>query len=405
MCAATVIGVGSLPVALFGLRQLASTTTDQLSGPAQITDFVAIYSGARLLITDPAHLYAPGAVAAIDQSLTDTDRFDRPFSFLPNAALLLAPLGATPYGPAYAVWLIVGLVALWLSIWLLAPQRWLWPMLLALFLPVQLALIMGQTPPLALLAFCGLVRLLSRRSTLAGVLLGLSPVTWKPQLFLPTFTVALLAGRRWRTVAGLLGVPALLCGAVLAVAGLHLIGDYQQQGAEMLTQVGTGRSVESAGQTVLGLCQAMFGPGSIAAALGIAGSVVVELAIGLMWWRGLRNDGRCDLQLAALPIAAVLAAPHALGYELTTWLASAWLLLRYAETRASAMPVVIGLCLTGWLTGNIIILTENDIGFPWAAVQGVATLGVIVWLYASHPPADHVPESADVNRKPSYTSA
>jgi len=42
------------------------------------------------------------------------------------------------------------------------------------------------------------------------------------------------------------------------------------------------------------------------------------------------------------------------------------------------MPVVVGLCLTGWLTGNIIILTENDIGFPWAAVQGLLTLSVIV---------------------------
>jgi len=42
------------------------------------------------------------------------------------------------------------------------------------------------------------------------------------------------------------------------------------------------------------------------------------------------------------------------------------------------MAVLVGLCLTGWLTGNIIILTENDIGFPWAAVQGLLTLSVIV---------------------------
>jgi hypothetical protein len=131
-------------------------------------------------------------------------------------------------------------------------------------------------------------------------------------------------------LGGLLGVPAVLCGGVLALAGLRLIVDYQQQGAEMLTQVGTGRSVESAGQTLLGLCQSIFGPGPIAAALAIAGSVLVELAIGMMWWRGLRADARSSLQLAAVPVAAVLAAPHALGYELTTWLASAWLLLRYA---------------------------------------------------------------------------
>ena len=123
----------------------------------------------------------------------------------------------------------------------------------------------------------------------------------------------------------------------------------------------------------------------MAAVLGVGGSVAVEVAVGLLWWRGLRADGRSDLQLAALPLAAVVAAPHALGYELTTWLASAWLLLRYARARPTIQPVVVALCLTGWLTGNIIILTENDIGFPWAAIEGLATLSCIVWLYRSDP--------------------
>jgi len=60
------------------------------------------------------------------------------------------------------------------------------------------------------------------------------------------------------------------------------------------------------------------------------------------------------------------------------------LLLRYALARAAAMPVVVGLCLTGWLTGNIIILAENDIGFPWAAVQGLVSVAVMVRLYFAH---------------------
>ena len=60
------------------------------------------------------------------------------------------------------------------------------------------------------------------------------------------------------------------------------------------------------------------------------------------------------------------------------------MLLRYAQARAAAMPVVVRLCLTGWLTGNIIILTENDIGFPWAAVQGLVSVAVMVRLYFAH---------------------
>src|SRR5205807_1988918 len=71
---AAVIALASLPFALFGLLQLGATTVAQLSGPAQVTDFVAIYSGAHLAATEPAKVYAPAAVAALDHALTGVGR-------------------------------------------------------------------------------------------------------------------------------------------------------------------------------------------------------------------------------------------------------------------------------------------------------------------------------------------
>ena len=390
--AALLVGLASLPFAAFGLAQLATTAVAQLHGPAHVTDFVAISSGPRLLLSDPGHLYAPGAAAALDRSLTATDRFDRPFSFLPPAAIELAPLGLLPYGVAYLLWLGIGLASLAVSAWLLAPRSRLWPLVLLLFLPAQLALIMGQTSTLTLLAFCALVRLIDRRPTLAGVLVGLSPATWKPQLVAPALAIALAAGRQWRALVGAALGPLLLVAGFTVLAGVGWVADYRAQASVMWSLVNARSPVESAGQTLLGLAQAASGPGWPALLVAVGGGAAIHSSVAAVWWRGLRRDARRHLQLAVLPVAAVTAAPHALGYDLTLWLASAWLLLRYVECRPSARPLVLALSLSGWACANVIVLTENELGFPWAAAHGLAAIVASVWLYASHPRealADH----------------
>lgn len=395
--AAVVIGLASLPFAVFGLAQLATTTAAQLSGPAHVTDFVAIYSGPWQVLHDPEHLYQPGAAAAIDRALTQSDRFDRPFSFLPQAALVLAPLAFLPYGAAYLAWLVVGTAALAASAWLLAPRSRVWPALLVLFLPAQLGLIMGQTSPLALVAFCGLVRLIDRRPGVAGLMLGLSPAVWKPQLLAPALGLAALAARRWRLLVGLAVGPLALTAAFTAISGPGWLADYRAQADSMWALVAQGSSIESAGQTLLALAQALLGPSAAATDAFIAATALVELGVVAVWRPGLLADTRRDLQLAMLPLAGTLAAPHALGYDLTLWLASAWLLLRYVKTRPSARGLVYGLCLLSWACANVAILTENDGGFPLAAVAGLAFFAATLALFFSHP--------RHPRRKPAVTGA
>jgi hypothetical protein len=138
---------------------------------------------------------------------------------------------------------------------------------------------------------------------------------------------------------------------------------------------------EFSGQTILGLFQSLVGPGELALGLYLLVAAVVYVAVARLWWGGLASEPRRYLQLAALPVAAVILAPHALAYELTMWLATGWLLLRYADTRPSVQPFIRLFCVAGWAVSNIVTLTERTLGFPWATVVGLAALVTIVWLY------------------------
>jgi hypothetical protein len=383
------IVVTTTPFAVVGIGQLVQTARTQLTGPGEVTDFLAIYSGARLLLTDPAHLYAPGAAGALERALSAGSPFDRPFSFTPLAAVLLAPLAVFDFGVAYVIWLSVGLLCLIVSTYLLAPRPkgwrygWLlWLPMLMWFLPVQFGLVMGQTSSVALLGFALFVRCIERQR-LSGLILGLSPFTWKPQL-LPQLLVALGSARRWHSVLAALAVPVLVSGAVLVVTGPRLIDDYRAGSAGVWALVFSRSWYEFSGQTLLGLFQFVFGPDVLAFLLYVALAVPVTVTIALLWWPGLAPEPRRWLQFAALPIAAVILAPHALVYELTTWLAVGWLLLRYADTRPRIKPGIRALCVVGWAVGNVVTLTERDLGFPAAVLVGLAALAAIVWLFRSH---------------------
>jgi hypothetical protein len=388
---AALIALASLPFAVFGVAQLAHTVRRQIGGPGEVTDFLAIYSGGRLFLTDASHLYSAQTIVRLEQDLSGGSAFDRPFSFLPLAAVLLAPVAALDYGVAYLVWLCVGLVCIGLAAYLLAPRfgrrhGWLfWPLILALFLPVQFGLVMGQTSAVGLLGFAVFARFIAHQRW-AGAALGLSPFSWKPQLAVP-IVLGLGLARRWWTLAVLVGVPLLITVGVLIYAGPGLIQDYRAASGEMWRLVAARTWYEFSGQTIFSMFQFIFGTGELALALTIGVGALVYAAVAALWWGGLAGDSRRALQLAVLPVVGVLAAPHALVYELTTWLATAWLLLEYAESRPSIKPLVVWICLIGCAVGNVVTLTERSLGFPLATPLGLAIVALTVWLARTHSPA------------------
>jgi hypothetical protein len=380
------IGVGLplvLPLAAAGLAQVLGTAWQQLDGPAAVTDFLAYYTGGRLLVEYPAGLYDHATVVAVEQALQGGAGEYLPYLAPPQAAVLMAPLARLGYGQAYLVWGLAGLVSLAMSAWLLAPRlwgRWSWLVWLAaapLFLPVQETFLRGQTSLLSLLATCLVIRGVLGSPRL-GPVAGVLPLTWKPQM-LPVYVLALALDRRWHLLAHLGGVTVLVVLPALVWAGPDVLLAFVQTMRDGVSAAGAADL--PAGLSLLGLWQGWLGTGTLASVLAVSSGAG---ALGLqawLWRGGLRSDARRWLQLAALPLLAVLASPHALYYEMTTWLASAWLLLQYTEVEPDARGPVRLTLVVGWLLSTIELLPGWNSSTHWGTVAGLVALGVISWLF------------------------
>jgi hypothetical protein len=362
--------LASAPLVAYSLGLLLSYTATQLGGAAVPTDFVNYYTAGRTFLETPGNLYRPDAEAARQRLLADGQDIYSQFQNLPLVALLMAPLAVLPYGVAYLAYWLLNLGLLAGSAALLAPARWpLWTLLALFFLPVEFALVDGQTSFWLLFGFAASIRLRAPLWLLAWAL--------KPQL-LPLPLLALVLAHKRKSAALLVLVPLALTALVLSIAGWDSLPRYLQ-----LTRAAsqdTLARINLPGQTVLGLAQSLLGVGAPATVLAVAAAAVLCALVGWLWWGGLRPDPRRHLQLAMLPVAAVLAAPRANTYELTLWLASAWLLLRYARDVPAHRRYVLLALFVGWWGGNLAFIAERGSAFEWGTLAGVAILALSSYL-------------------------
>ncbi|HUS16741.1 MAG TPA: glycosyltransferase family 87 protein, partial [Chloroflexia bacterium] len=217
-----------------GYVVLAGLTVARRGGPLPFvvgTDLVAILTGARILEQgQPELLYDRGAEAAAQTEILRQAGLGPirllPYLHPPFEALVLAPLHAAglSYPGIFACWVLLGLTALAGSLVLLAGA---WPLppgtgrlgvlAVASFLPVFVAVLLGQNSGILVLAWAGASVFLRRGADgRAGALLALAAI--KPQA-LPVLLLVLLITGRWRALAGFavaLGVPL--------VATLPLLG-------------------------------------------------------------------------------------------------------------------------------------------------------------------------------------
>jgi hypothetical protein len=189
------------------------------------TDFLAFYTGAKLLQRGPDQVYSSLAMfrfqSGVIPDLQKVDLFVNP----PLAALALTPLASLPFVPAMAVFLSISGLAL-VAAGVLFVR--LLPLSLPLYKRALLAIAaigyagvesigLGQWGGLQLLALVvGFLAWRKGWSFTAGALLSLVMV--KPQLGLFIFPVLIL-GRHWRATAGF----AVGCG-VWATSTLLLVG-------------------------------------------------------------------------------------------------------------------------------------------------------------------------------------
>lgn len=290
-----------LPLAL--AVALIALVVGSLSGAIdlQAHDFVAIYAAARLVaLGRGAEILDPGAILQVEHAVQPARDLLLPWVHPPAVALLLAPLGALPILPAFAVMTAIGTAALAIAAYRLAPlaaagqRHRLYPFAL-LAPPSTIALTQGQTTPEVLLLVATAI---GARPFIAGLLLGLTAI--RPQT-LPLFGIAAIGDRA--RLAGFATGVALIAFLSLVVVGPDGLGRYA-------SQLLTAGSWATTGDYGVGSAIGWIGP-ALAFGLPLVGLALAGLSLVIgaaLVWRG-------PLRIEQAALWSVLASPHTLLHD------------------------------------------------------------------------------------------
>jgi hypothetical protein len=186
-----------------------------LAGQVIGTDYVQFYAaGSTVQRGEGARLYDFEYQKKLEQEIVGKT-FDGHHAFItpPFFAWLFVPLSLLPYTWSFALWSLLGLVCLWLSLhWAGAAQTGPWFGWTLTWFPVFACISFGQNSLLSL-GILSLTCLLwcRERRWLAGLVCSL--VLYKPQLALGVGFLWLLEWRRdWKALAGLAVGAVLLAG-------------------------------------------------------------------------------------------------------------------------------------------------------------------------------------------------
>lgn len=296
-------------------------------------DFRVFWTAARVPARD---VYNVETLTAV-QNLPAEEAKPRPFISPPSLLVPLAPFGALDFWPAFALWTLLAIAALFL-----AARRILDPpalLLLALAPAVHFALGPGQVTLFVGAAMLGAMALLPRRPLAAGALLAIAALI-KPQAVM-LVPIALAAGAHWRALAsaGLTGTAAGL--ACLAVQGPQLWRDWLSALAgfpDLLQRLGYLDRSLSPYATALDL--GLTGP---AVTIVVVAGVILGIAI---CWRVFRATENPALRAGAVSCAYLLCTPYAMVYEAAMLVPAAAYMLSSRETGpAVRFAAWLGICL------------------------------------------------------------
>jgi hypothetical protein len=346
------------------------------------TDFSNIYAAGRYALEgEPAAPFDPSRQEAMERTLFGPATPFYGWHYPPFFLLVAAPLAQLSYLPALAVWQAVTF-ALYLAAMALlmcagpAPPRLRlrdWLLVAIAFPAVFVNLTHGHNGFLTAALMAAALALLDRRPVLAGLCFGL--LVYKPQFGL-MIPLVLAATGRWRvfasataTVAALVGIVTLLFGPDVWTA---FLASTHFTRTVVLEQGGTGFYKI---QSVFALVRLWGGP----VVLAYAAQAAVTIAVGVFLvrlWRGRASFARKG---AALCLAAILATPYSLDYDMMV-LAPAIALLA-ADGLANGFPpwwktALAGLWLVPVITRSVADATLIPLGVPMMlAVFALAVVG------------------------------
>jgi glycosyl transferase family 87 len=318
------------------------------------SDWPAFATGAKLAISDPAHIYDLNVQQRVELEVTGGRRLVTlgingilPFLAPAWVALVAIPFEILGTELGGRLWALFGLLCLAIGL-LLAVRPRPPSALLPAFATAPTAIMMlnGQLDGLVALGLGAALALWSR-PYLAGLALGLTLM--KPQLVLP-IGAALMVARLWRVLAGWATAGVALW-ASFAVLNPRWVLDW-------LSPLGT---PVQAGSREVDLPH--FGtllPGALQV-YGVAVLTLITIAVVVLLARRRRDD--FPAAVAILVAGGVLAAPHALPSDLVlvalalaVWARAAWydwLILSTAALVAALTPApapaVVGVLVIGWV--------------------------------------------------------
>jgi hypothetical protein len=287
-------------------------------------DIRAFYAAGHMLRHCPSLLFNLSAQRQWQHDVVGGARA-LPFFHPAYETLLYAPLSLLPFKAAYAAYLVLNLVLLWVC-YLVSPagnsafsQATRRPVLFFLSFPLLLTIFVGQNSLLLLLALCLVYNELSKgRNHRAGVLLGL--VTFKLATIVPlAFLLSIRRGRRFLagfalTFAATIGLSVWITGLSGTRDFLHLLA-----GATLASD----HSVQSQRQAAVWLHAMpnlagllyLCGSGHFTAHTAFALNAAVTLLVlgGGAYLQ--RRATRESMAFSAAVLCAVLASPHLYIYD------------------------------------------------------------------------------------------
>lgn len=312
-----------------------------LQGHPLGADFLGFWTAASLAKAGhPTWAYNLTQMHSLEKSIISPSVLPIPWLYPPTFLLILLPIAFIPYPIAIIAWIFLTLLAyLWVVEKIAPHPLTLW--LILAFPGTFQNFIHFQNGFFTAALLGGGLLLMGRAPFTAGLLLGL--LSYKPHLVV-LIPLALIAGRRWRTLAGAGGAAGLLALATLPVMGwetwkaflanLPLAQWMIQHGVAPLHKmptVFTGALLAGTGYPIAYILQ---------------GIVTLGAAIAVIWvWS---RNAIFPLKASALVLAILLATPYGFEYDLVIMaLPLAW--LGWEGLRTGWLRGEQTLMLCGWL--------------------------------------------------------
>ena len=212
-------------VIIYGYWILSGTGIIDGQGKPIGSDFLGYWTASKIILSgNPTDVYDHVKLFSMEESISGI-RYLVPVNYPPIYFLIIAPLALLPYLLSLAIWLCSTLLLFLYVIWRIAPHpATIW---LTLAFPGTFQnFIHGQNGFLSAAILGGGLLCMERFPFIGGVILGF--LTYKPHLAI-LIPIVLVAGRYWKTLAGMIISTLSLIFVSSLIFGLGCLASLHQE--------------------------------------------------------------------------------------------------------------------------------------------------------------------------------